>query len=578
MLEARSGRWVSLTAACFLLAACSPSNGASTPTPGLAKEQTLRFPIQHDVNTLDPAQIDSETEAEIAHNLFDGLVKFDSNMNVVPDIASATDVSPDGLTYTFKLRPDVTFSNGGKVTSQDVLYSLNRAVAIQGPYASNLSPIAGYDQVATNQASGVALEALLEKKDPSVWMSGLKNPDPNTVVVKLSNAAGWFLSALAQPGVVGMIVDENAVKADVANWWSKPDTLVGTGAFKMTARTAYQSLDFAALPNWWGTPKPTLTGVHLDVVADPQTAVGKYEQGSYDIFGYGAYSATVADLVRIQSIPAEKQQLLSIPSNKTYWASFNMVADAKRLAGGPFTLDQGKSSHDLRLAFALAVDKTKLAKDLCMDAICMPATGGVIPKGMLGYLGDGADPLAAFDPGKARTLLASADPTGSKTKNLVYAYDPENPFNEPTAKFLQTEWQANLNITVTVQAVPRSRFITERLRGAYVLSRDGWAAGYNHPEDWFDNLWGASSGCPDSSCTTGYDTKAYDELLSRADAETLPAAITDYKALSHKLIDDIAYVPLFYTVESFLIKPYVLGAGANNLFDFYWDQIQLISH
>ncbi len=523
--------------------------------------------------------IDTEPEFQLAHNLFDGLLKFDNNMNLVPDIAaSLPTVSTGGLSYTFKLRDDVTFWNGDKVTSQDVIYSWNRAAAMQGPYAPNLSAIAGYDKVAANQASGAALESLLEKGDPTVTIKGLSAPDDYTLQVMLTYAAGWFESAIAQPASVATVVDQKVVKNDFDNWWSRPETLIGTGAFRMSAHVANESADFVAVPSWWGRPRPTLSKVHIEVVADAQAAAGTYDQGGFDLYGYAGDSPAVADVARIQSDASQKGQVLLVVTNKTYWVTFNMVADASRPAGGPFTLDQGQASHDLREAFALSVDRAKLAKDLCAGVICAPATGGLIPGGLLGYLGDGSDPLAAYDPLKAKSLLEAADPGGTKTKGLVYTYDPEDNYNEPTAKFLQSQWQANLGVTVELRAVPRSTFITNRLKGFYMLSRDGWSADYNHPQDWFDNLWGTGAGCPDSGCSSGYAAKAYDQLLAKADAEPMGSAVSDYQALSRQLIDDVAYIPLYYTVRPLLIKPYVLGAGANNLFDSYWNQIQIVKH
>jgi len=527
-----------------------------------------------DLGTLDPAMLESEAEADIAQNLFDGLLKFDGNLNVAPDIAAGMpDISADGLTYTFKLRSDVVFSNGDAVTAKDLLYSWNRAAAMQGPFAANLSAIAGYDKVATNQVSGAALEALLEKTDPSVTLSGLTAPDDTTVVVKLASAAGWFESAIAQPGAVGMVVDQKAVRGDFDGWWKKPETLIGTGAFKLLAHTADQSYDFAAVSNWWGRPKPTLKSVRLEVETNAEAAMTKYRQGGFDLLGYAAYGLPAAEVAK-----APKNELLLAVKNKHYWVSFNLVADAKRTGAGPFTLDGGKPAHDLRLAFAISIDRSQLAKDVCANVSCVAATGGLIPKGMLGHLGEGSDPLASFDPVKARAFLHAADPTGVKSKGLVYTYNPEDAFNEAVAKFLAAQWLTNLGVTVTLATAPRSRFITERLSGHYVLSRDGWAASYNHPQDWFDNLWGAMAGCPDTSCTSGYDTKAYDQLLAKANAEPLPSAIPDYKTLNRQLIDDVAYIPLFYPLQAFLFKPYVLGAGSNNLLDYRWDQVQLVSH
>lgn len=579
MLEARHRLMALACVMCAVSVACSDTSGNPSPSNGLASNQTLRFPIQADVATLDPAVLDTEPEAQIAHNLFDGLLTFDDNMNVVPDIAAAMPkVSADGITYTFTLRSDVTFWNGDRVTAEDVVYSWDRAAAMQGPYAANLSAIAGYSKVALNQAAGADLEALLEKKDPTVTMSGLAATNDTTLVVTLSSSSGWFESAIAQPGSVASVVDRSVVKNDFDNWWSKPETLVGTGAFKLSQHTANQSFDFAAVPSWWGRPKPTLTAVHVDVVPDQHTALHSYQQGAIDVFGYGGFAPAMQDVANLQSNAALKSQVDVNVRNKTYWVTFNLVADAARPAAGPFTLDQGKMAHDLREAFALSVDRSELARQLCGDVTCVAATGGVIPKGLLGYLGDGADPLATYDPVKAKSLLASADPGGTKTRGLVYVYDPENPLNGPTAKFLASQWEANLGVSVQLQAVPRTTFITNRLRGAYALARDGWGADYNDPQDWFDNLWGSVAGCPDTACSSGYDTKAYDQLLTRADAEPLATGVTDYKALSRQLIDDVVYIPLYYTASPMLIKPYVLGAGSNNLFDYYWDEVQIASH
>src|ERR1035437_5966305 len=352
-------------AASLVMVTCG---GGTTTGTGLAADQTLRFPLLDDYATLDPAVADAETDQEIGQNMFNGLVNFDNNLNVVPDIASAMPtVSADGLTYTFPLRKDVTFSNGDKVTSKDVLYSWNRAASMSGAYGTsyggNLSPITGYSTASKNKAVGAALETLLEANDPSVTMSGLTAPDAYTVVAKLTAPAGWWLSAIALTDSTGMVVDQNAVKQDFDNWWSNPTTAVGTGPYKMTARTPKQSEDFAAVANWWGSPRPTVTKIHIDILQSAASAIAAYEQGSYDIYGYGGWSqaAGVADIKRIQATASEKAQLLLQPKVRTTWVTFNMVNDASHTGGGPFALSGGQAAHDLRMAFDLAVDKTKLA-------------------------------------------------------------------------------------------------------------------------------------------------------------------------------------------------------------------------
>lgn len=559
------------------------SNASPSASVNLAADQTLRFPLLGEIDTLDPAVTGAETDTELAQNLYDSLLKLDNDLNVVPNIAaSMPTVSPDGLTYTFPLRKDVTFWNGDKVTSKDVLYSWNRGAALHGGSAYFLSPIVGYDSVAKATATGDALEKLLEAKDPSVWMTGLTAPDDYTVKVQLGYPAAWFIPALASPAEVTGIVDENAVKQDFDNWWANPATAVGTGAYKLVARTPNQSMDFEAVPNWWGSPKPTVTKIHVDILPDAATAIAKYEQGSYDLYGFGGYSsAPLADLLRIKATPDEAAQLQIKPNVRTTWVNFNLTVDATRTGTSPFTLADGQAAHDLRLAFDLAVDKDALAKVVCGDGLlCVPATGGLISPGLVGNLGDGGDPLAKFDPAQAKALLKSADPDGSKTANIVYTYDTDNnPLFVQSATFLQDQWQTNLGVHVTLQAVTHSTFMGARANGQYGLSRGGWLADYNSPQDWYDGGFGSNAGCPDGgACASGYTSTEFDTLADQANALPTDQAVPVYKQMAQKLIDDVAYIPLMYHNSAVLVKPYVSGAAKNAFYDYYWNYYQILAH
>jgi oligopeptide transport system substrate-binding protein len=558
------------------------SSGGNNNSGQLAADQTFKFPIFGDFGSLDPAILDAETDFEIAQNLFDNLLVFDNNMKITPDLAATMpDVSSDGMTYTFKLRHDVTFSNGDKFTSKDVLYSWNRAAALQGAYATNLAPIVGFDTVAKNQKSGADLEKLLEAKDPSVTMSGLTAPDDYTVQAKLSHPAGWWLSAISLQASTGAIVDVNAVKQNPDNWWTDPATLVGTGPFKMTAYTPKQSAEFTAVSNWWGSPKPTLKKVHLDIVQNIPSGITSYEQGQYDAVGLGGYSNLPIDQVlRIQGTANEKNQLVLQPKVRSYWVSFNVTCDAARPAKGPFCPSSSAAAKAAREAFALSIDKNEIVNVVCHNVVCKPLTGGLIVKGLDGYLGDNQDPLAKFDLNKAKQDLATAKAAGLSFDNLSYAYDPNNPINTTTAQALQDQWQRNLGVHVNLQAVDHSPFIKARLKGTYILSRDGWQADYNNPQDWYDNLWGHVVGCPDSGCSSGYTTDQYNSTLDKADSESGQQALNDYNELGKMLESDVVYIPLYYTVGAFLFKPYVrkVGNGTNNFFDNHWDLLAINKH
>ncbi|TMF89233.1 MAG: hypothetical protein E6I07_05165 [Chloroflexi bacterium] len=159
----------------ILVAACG---GGTTTNQGtqLAADQTLRFPLNDDIGIFDPAFTNAAVDSAFTQNLFDGLLKFDKDMKIVPDIAeSLPDVSSDGLTYTFKLRKDVKFSNGDKVTAKDFIYSWSRAAKLQGDYAAEVALVDGYKDVKAKKAT---------------TLSGMTAPDDYTLVVKLSEPGG----------------------------------------------------------------------------------------------------------------------------------------------------------------------------------------------------------------------------------------------------------------------------------------------------------------------------------------------------------------------------------------------------
>jgi ABC-type oligopeptide transport system substrate-binding subunit len=263
--------------------------------------------------------------------------------------------------------------------------------------------------------------------------------------------------------------------------------------------------------------------------------------------------------------------------------SFNVGYPA---TGGPFQ-GQSAAAKGLRQAFALAVDKQGLASQVCKNVLCSAATGGLITKGLVGYLGDNADPLAKFDPTQAKALLKQYDPTGTLTANLKYSYNAGG-LNDPVASYLQGQWQQNLGVNVALDPQPdASAFIANRLAGKYVMSRDGWQFDYNHPQDWFDNLWGTkacgantSGYADDGSCGDGANdpNKTFDSTVTKADGESIDQALPLYKQLSQMLSTDAADIPLYYSVGQFFIKSYVKGAGSNTQADYYWDEISIQSH
>jgi oligopeptide transport system substrate-binding protein len=539
-------------AALVLLGACNPTTTIPTPTPEvLATDQTLSFPIAQDISDFDPALITTPAAVDILRNVFSGLYTFDQGLHEIPDLAvGMPDVSADGLTYTFHLRHDAHFSNGDPITANDFLYSWNRTVTKQGDYAGLFNLVAGYQDLVDGKSS---------------QMSGLAKIDDYTFSSTLVKPSGYWLTELALSPF--WVVDQKVIAAagDSA-WFTKPETLIGSGPFRLTSRTAGESMDFAPVPGWYGGTTGHLTRVHVQVVADLSAQVTQYESGVFSLIGYGRQGLPPAAATRYTTDAKLKDQLSLVPSGVTFWAGFNLKT-------GPFAgIDAGKAG---RHAFSTAIDRNALADAACnVRTACVPATGGLISSGLQGYLGDGADPGVKFDPAAALAEYKAWDPGGTKVKGLAYTFDT-NPFNKAVCTNLAAQWKKNLGVTVACIEMDSKTFFDQRdHQCAYPVFRQSWSADYDHPQDWFDYLFitGATS---NGSC---YSNPSLDKTVAAADAKKLSDAVTDYKTAGFLLVDDSVFAALVYGVQQYLVHTYVKGAGGNALYDDYWTAARVVQH
>ena len=514
----------------------------------LAPDQTFRFPISSDIGTIDPAHAGSEIDISVVRNVFSGLYGFDNDNNVVPDLATGMpDISADGLTYTFHLRSGIKFSNGDLVTAADVLYSWNRAAALQDGYAYIFQPIEGYDAVVARTAT---------------TMSGLTSPDPLTIVAHITAPTGYWLTELAF--WTASVVDKSVIEAKGEDsWWQTPDGLVGTGPFKMTARTPGQSLDFAPVTDWWGGSTGALTAVHVEILADSTSQIAKFESGGYDVIGYLFDNVPPNVALSYSKDPSLSSQLKLLPNPMTIWVGYNFKI-------GPFVGDAGKLGRE---AFSMALDRSQLVNIACVGGLtCEPATGGPIAKGSIGYLGDAADANATFDPARAKQLYQEWDPDGSKVSGLKLSYPAGQPLYELVFGNVQAQWEANLGVAVQLDPIERATFIEQRLSQQLVLFQNGWGADFNHPQNWLDTSFSTKSGFNRAA----YSNAAFDKLIEQANPLPLEQSLPLYEQAEKLLIDDVAYCPLYYATRPMLIKPYVQGAGAIGEFENLWVGISLL--
>jgi oligopeptide transport system substrate-binding protein len=519
-------------------------NGCSSPSAPnqLAHDQTLRLVAATDVQTLDPARIHQPTvELSLIRNVFGGLYQYNNDLSKEePDLAaSMPEVTPDGLTWTFHLRPDARFSNGDPVTAADVLYSWNRSAA-QNEYGGVIfDHLKGYSDVADGRVKNLA---------------GLTAPDNHTVVASLVTPAGWWLTEL---GIwPADVVEQRVVEAGGDRWWSTADGLVGTGPFKVITWTPGRSLDFEPVPRWWRGSTGSLKHIHVDVISVQAARAAAYTAGQDDIVGYlpSDPKAPEVSYDAIRSVPHPEKYIrpwLSSP-RIGYPAAGRLGSDADTPA---------------RRALSLALDRARLADDSCLGGItCVPATGGLIAKGLAGYLGDGADPNARNDIPAAKALVTGWDPDGSRLKHLRVGAPIQL---ESLAHAVASQWQAALGLVVDLQVAEFETIRLNAIHGLLDVTIVEFVTDYDSPHNWLESV---------NATFCSFANPQFRNTIDSADKKLPLEALADYVKAGQLLANGGACSALVYGQGIYLVHQWVKGAGGNALYEWYWTDISILAH
>jgi oligopeptide transport system substrate-binding protein len=523
------------------------------------------------MTSLDPAHVDSAVDITILNEVFVGLYKFDNALNIKPYGATEMPTITDaGKTWTIKLRHDMVFSNGDKITSADWVWSWTRTLRLNDAYASNLEVITGAGDVEAGTATKLA---------------GLSAPDPYTLVAKLDAPAGFWLTQLAMPTATE-VLDQKVINAAGGDdkWTESASTYIGSGPFKMTQRTPKASMDFEPVKNWWGGDTGKLTKVHFDIGIDDVSRVKKFESGGYENVGFANQSPGPDDVLRYKNDPVKSKLLNIYVGARTTGVGFNFVKGpfAQKPGATPGDVTAGGSDPGLdgRKAFSMAIDRAQLADVACAHAItCQPAYGGPITKGFKGYLGDTGDPNAKFDAAAAKALYEKWDPDHSKVKGLEYRYNSSGG-NTKRAQNLQAQWKLNLGVDVKLVPSDFPTLQKDRKKKIVILGRESWGIDYDHPQDWFDNLYSCAQAKVGRGNDEAYCNPAMDAITTAANAKNIndPATVAEYVKASKMLVDDVVWMTIDYGTQPYLTQSYVKGMGYNGLYDFNWEGIRILQH
>jgi oligopeptide transport system substrate-binding protein len=361
----------------FVISGCpSPTSTVSETTPPGRTVPPASGPLRlygTDPYTLDPAQAADMNSHSYIVQLFNGLVRLDDDLNVVPDIAETWDISTDRRNYTFHLRDDVYFNDGRNVTAQDVKYSWERACK-----PGTMSPVA-----ATYLGDIVGVRDMLAGNASSI--SGVTVKDDRTLEVTIGQPKSYFISKLTYP--TSFVVDRETVEGSSSWWRTDPN---GTGPFKLADWQYQSSITLERNTNYHGQIA-SLERVEFTLWSG--IPVNLYEEGEIDAADIGV---SYIDRARDPE-GAFAGQLYESPEISFSWIGFNTTTE-------PF------NDVHVRRAFTMALDKNKIISVMFRDLVANAR--GVLPPGIPGYNEDlqGLE----FDAQQARQELAASKYGGRK--------------------------------------------------------------------------------------------------------------------------------------------------------------------
>jgi peptide/nickel transport system substrate-binding protein len=227
----------------------TPSGLGNSGSGSGSSASTLVIANAVKVDTLDPEANSVNESIWLDQNLYSRLLQPNATgTGLLPDLATSWTIAPNGLTYTFHLRPDAKFSDGSPVTASDVVYSIDRSRAFSGGWGFLLTPV-----------------------------KTITAPSAHTVVITLSQPHAPLLADLAMYAY--SIVPEKLVKAQGASFFQHP---VGSGPFKVTSYNPDSEVDLARNPYFYGT-KPKISKVRVLIVPNDNTRVLMLQSKKADI-------------------------------------------------------------------------------------------------------------------------------------------------------------------------------------------------------------------------------------------------------------------------------------------------------
>ncbi|NZD65170.1 ABC transporter substrate-binding protein [Rhizobium sp. WYCCWR 11290] len=529
-------RWLQQTTMATMVA-LAPLSVMAQETPKQGGDIVVTY--KDDITTLDPAIGYDWVNWSMIKSLYSRLMDYaPGTPNPVPSLAESFTVSPDGLTYTFKLHKGVKFSNGREVVASDVKYSIERAVdpKTQGPGAGFFGAIKGFED---------------ETGGKTTTLSGIETPDDSTVIFNLSRPDATFLHVLAIN--FASVVPKEAVEAAAGDFGKKP---VGSGTFILKDWTIGQQLVFERNKDYFVKGVPYIDSFKVEVGQEPLVALLRLQKGEVDIAGDG--------------IPPAK--FLEIKNSAD---GAQMIVDGEQLHTGYITLNTKVKPFDnvkVRQALNMAINKERITRIL--NSRATPANQPLPPL-MPGY--DKSFTGYAYDVAKAKALLAEAGyPDGFETVLYSTNTDPQ----PRIAQAIQQDLAA-IGVKAEVRALAQANVISAGgTEGEAPMIWSGgmaWIADFPDPSNFYGPILGCAGAVPGGWNWSWYCNADLDKRAVAADSMSDPAKSAERAAAWGKIFTDIMadapWIPVIN--ERRVVAKSLRMGGADNI---YIDPTRVINY
>ena len=359
---------------------------------------------------LDPQKTSSYFSFEVLENVFDTLVAPDDNLEMRPALAQRWETSPDQLTWTFHLRPGVTFQDGSPFSASDVVYSYRRII-----------------------------DEKLANSDKFSAVTDVSAPDPATVVIRVEQPTPNLLTNLGGFKGMAIVQRSNVESGEIA---TNP---VGTGPFSFASQRSGDSIVLTANPDYWGGA-PKVPGVTFRFISEPTTALSALQAGEIDW-------TDIVPAQRVEQLRNDDSIRLAVTPSNDYWYL------ALNEARPPW------NDVRVRRAIAFAIDRASIVQATSYGTAA--ANQLAIPEGNPWYA-----PYDGYrlDLDKARSLLAEAGAAPDRLDMLVTGEYPQT----VTAAQVIADNLEPLGITVDIRTVDMATWLDQQNTGNFDMLMMGW--------------------------------------------------------------------------------------------------------